>query len=255
VLPWWASGIAGCGAYLLLQFAAPAYFSGNVYTAGFGDAARKFAPYALGLFGVIAFLSWLRAVASARRIDHLNGLEDIRKLSWRQFESLVGEAFRRRGYFVLENVKDGADGGVDLVLRKNGSKSYVQCKQWKQLKVGVKPVRELLGVITAGDASGGYFVASGEYTQEARDFASKNGIYLIDGRELERMIDESRAPQRFMDPTSRQRDGADHEASVRVACPTCGEAMVRRIAKRGPKAGSEFWGCSQYPKCRGTRAA
>lgn len=38
-------------------------------------------------------------------------------------------------------------------------------------------------------------------------------------------------------------------------CPHCSEAMVRRVARRGRNAGNEFWGCSQFPRCRGTRAA
>ena len=36
------------------------------------------------------------------------------------------------------------------------------------------------------------------------------------------------------------------------ACPACGMAMVRRMARRGSYAGEEFWGCSTYPTCRGT---
>ena len=28
--------------------------------------------------------------------------------------------------------------------------------------------------------------------------------------------------------------------------------MVKRIAKKGPNAGNEFWGCSSFPKCRAT---
>jgi len=31
--------------------------------------------------------------------------------------------------------------------------------------------------------------------------------------------------------------------------------MVRRTAKRGANSGNEFWGCSQYPGCKGTRPA
>jgi restriction system protein len=27
--------------------------------------------------------------------------------------------------------------------------------------------------------------------------------------------------------------------------------MVKRVAKRGPNAGNEIWGCSKYPQCRG----
>lgn len=37
------------------------------------------------------------------------------------------------------------------------------------------------------------------------------------------------------------------------SCPKCGNAMVRRTAKSGANAGNSFWGCSQYPGCRGVR--
>ena len=36
-------------------------------------------------------------------------------------------------------------------------------------------------------------------------------------------------------------------------CPNCGKSMVRRTARRGHNAGGQFWGCSAYPGCRGTR--
>lgn len=37
-------------------------------------------------------------------------------------------------------------------------------------------------------------------------------------------------------------------------CPSCNTVMVKRTARRGANAGSNFWGCSGYPRCRGTRA-
>lgn len=36
-------------------------------------------------------------------------------------------------------------------------------------------------------------------------------------------------------------------------CPTCGGAMRERLAKHGKNAGRKFWGCGNYPRCRGTR--
>jgi four helix bundle suffix protein len=36
------------------------------------------------------------------------------------------------------------------------------------------------------------------------------------------------------------------------ACPVCGQPMLLRTACKGPKAGQPFWGCSDYPDCRGT---
>jgi four helix bundle suffix protein len=35
-------------------------------------------------------------------------------------------------------------------------------------------------------------------------------------------------------------------------CPICGKAMVLRTAKTGPNKGNAFWGCSDYPRCKGT---
>lgn len=36
-------------------------------------------------------------------------------------------------------------------------------------------------------------------------------------------------------------------------CPQCSKAMRLRTAKQGSNAGSQFWGCSAYPECKGTR--
>ena len=36
-------------------------------------------------------------------------------------------------------------------------------------------------------------------------------------------------------------------------CPVCGKPMIRRIAKKGVNSGKEFWSCTGYPDCRGTR--
>lgn len=36
-------------------------------------------------------------------------------------------------------------------------------------------------------------------------------------------------------------------------CPSCGQPMVLRTSKRGANAGQQFWGCSTYPACKGTR--
>ena len=36
-----------------------------------------------------------------------------------------------------------------------------------------------------------------------------------------------------------------------IICPKCGSPMVKRKASKGPTAGVEFFGCSNFPKCRG----
>jgi restriction system protein len=39
------------------------------------------------------------------------------------------------------------------------------------------------------------------------------------------------------------------------ACPLCAKPMKLRTARQGTRAGSQFWGCSGYPDCKGTRPA
>lgn len=42
-------------------------------------------------------------------------------------------------------------------------------------------------------------------------------------------------------------------ASGAPSCPKCGKPMLRRMQKKGAGQGREFWGCSDYPHCDGTR--
>ena len=35
-----------------------------------------------------------------------------------------------------------------------------------------------------------------------------------------------------------------------LICPECGRELVIRIARKGPNAGNQFYGCSGYPACR-----
>lgn len=36
-------------------------------------------------------------------------------------------------------------------------------------------------------------------------------------------------------------------------CPKCGAPMRKRMIKKGIHQGEEFWGCTEYPRCDGTR--
>jgi four helix bundle suffix protein len=54
----------------------------------------------------------------------------------------------------------------------------------------------------------------------------------------------------------RENKKADQSAAADPAdeappCPQCGKAMVVRTAKSGKNAGNQFWGCSDYPDCKG----
>jgi restriction system protein len=167
-------------------------------------------------------------------------------MSWKDFELLVGEAFRQKGYKVTELGGAGPDGGVDLLLAKAGETTLVQCKQWKAFKVGVEVVRELYGVMAAKGAANGIVVTSGEFTKDAQEFARGRNVRLLPGEELFAMLQSAESGMKKVEAKQ------PNNATAAPACPSCGSAMVRREAKRGANAGSYFWGCATYPKCRGT---
>ena len=176
---------------------------------------------------------------------------------------LVGEAFRRQGFAVRETAA-GADGGIDLKLRKDGELFLVQCKQWRATKVGVAIVRELFGAMAAAGAAGAFVVTSGVFTKEAQRFAEGRNITLVDGNALQSLIgraqDSKKSRARSERPISKPESVHDRqepsvpESESTPRCPTCHGPMVKRVARRGANAGKLFWGCADFPKCRGTRA-
>ncbi|SEQ63713.1 protein kinase and helix-hairpin-helix DNA-binding domain-containing protein [Pseudomonas cuatrocienegasensis] len=54
-------------------------------------------------------------------------------------------------------------------------------------------------------------------------------------------------------PHQQVRSSAGQGAASPVSCPVCRSPMVKRMAKKGRNAGKHFWGCSCYPRCKGTR--
>lgn len=191
-------------------------------------------------------MSWF---AKRRRTNLLAEAESraasapLQQMSWREFEQVVGAHFERLGYSV-SFTPDGADGGVDVVARKRSETFLVQCKQWRTTQVGVCVIRELFGMMAARGATGGFVVSIGLFTADARAFAEGRNIELIDANTL---LNSSslRPPEAAPVAQPAKRLQAP-------ACPKCGFAMVRRVAKQGANQGRAFFGCSTYPKCRGT---
>jgi restriction system protein len=258
MLPWWVGALLALITYLVLHHYATAEIVQPTSVAQMGANISSQLGRMLATFGqyLIPLAFIIGAGISAYGRNKRNALfAEVQKgssasvlngMSWQEFEMLVGEAFRRGGYTVTETGGGGADGGVDLVLRKDGEKYLVQCKQWKAFKVGVTTIRELYGVMAAGGATGGFVVTSGVFTQEAKAFAEGRNIDLIDGAELSTIL-KTIKPAATTQPTPQYVP----TGTGNPVCPKCGASMAKRTAKQGANAGNMFWGCSKYPQCRG----
>lgn len=266
MLPWWAGVILAAVAYVLLhriadQSVTPATQPGQLGTMLAQSAGRTAALIGQYVLPIICLAgagisAWKRhqrrsLVDNVVRSDAASAVDGM---SWQQFEHLVGEAFRLQGYSVIETGGGGADGGVDLMLAKDGEKFIVQCKQWRALKVGVGVVRELYGVMAAKGSAGGFVVTSGRFTEEATQFANGRNIRLVDGPALDKLIRLARQTgARHSKQVQSRAETSPVQKPPAHACPVCSGPMVQRVAKRGTSAGTPFWGCLNYPACRGTR--
>jgi restriction system protein len=297
MLPWWGGvGLALASHVLLDRLSVPVSapmqtgqmgaFAQQALIAAFAGIGRWLVPLLCLLGAGVSFMRRRKREALIGTVTGSDAASALDGMSWRDFELLVGESFRQQGYEVAEQGGAQADGGIDLILRKDRETFVVQCKQWKAFKVGVSVVRDLYGVMAARGAAGGFVVTSGTFTAEAKGFAAGRNVTLMDGPALLALIRRTRTAKTAnaanvakatnasvtpMPTTSPMRPCKSVPASsspmdavpsmnavmgceaVAPNCPTCEATMVRRMARTGARAGSSFWGCSRFPACRGTR--
>ncbi|MBB2806542.1 restriction endonuclease [Xanthomonas arboricola] len=260
-LPWPVGFVMGIAAYLVVRYGIAWWFShqSGMLSQGFAQQSTgMFAPLAWTLLGVCwlaALFSYLRTRSRRRFLETRTSLESLAAGGWRQFELLVGEAFRRQGYSVEETGLGGADGGIDLILRKDGRRTLVQYKQWKRQQVGVSVVREMFGLLAHHQAHAVKIACIGTYTKDAERFAEGKPIELIGGEQLLEMIGAvqqhgaTQPTQGHVEPILASTVTANSSYFTDISsCPRCGNALVRRTSRR---KGEYFLGCSQFPTCRG----
>ena len=105
-------------------------------------------------------------------------------------------------------------------------------------------MREFLGALTDAGIQKDIFITLCGYSGEARQLAEKHGIEIVNEAGLAQMLESTNA-------------GFDPETlailrDTRKFCPKCESEMVLRTAKKGLCAGSQFWRCSSYPRCKFT---
>lgn len=170
-------------------------------------------------------------------------------LEWKRYEELCRAYFEAKG-FISKLSRVGADGGVDIHLFKGGSEKpivLVQCKAWNTYKVGVKPVRELFGVMAAEGVPQGVFMTTGEFTDEAKEFAKGKKLVLVTGSALIQSI--KAMPEEVQ---AKLLAVATQGYYTIPTCAKCDTKMVLRTSKKAEGDGKDFWGCTNYPRCRMT---
>ena len=166
--PWWASVLVAVAVVAAMRLVLP-----EVY------ALFAAAPFVV----VAAVAAWrqLRAPSAAKVAQRL---EALRAQPSEEFAGAVESAFRREGYAVSRF--DGRE--ADFELTKSGRVSLVSCKRWKVARTGIEPLRGLHAARLRREAHECIYVAAGDVTEGAIAFSKQNGIRLLRGAELAKLL-------------------------------------------------------------------
>jgi restriction system protein len=166
--PWWLSVLAAAAMFMLVRQFLPDY-----------AAMAATLPF----LGIAGYASWRQArLPDSERVAER--LAALRALPWKEFAAAMEEAFRGEGYAVAAF----AGGGADFELRRGGRMALAGCKRWKVAQTGIEPLRELLLAKEAAGAQDCIYVAAGDFSQNARQFAAQNKIRLLCEAELAQFV-------------------------------------------------------------------
>lgn len=264
-LPWQFSAGLAIASYIGVRWLLPVYLPATGPLSALAPTLAQMAWLPLCAFGAMAVLAKLRshiqgriggpprsgtdtaAPLPARALPARPtqwSLDALRSLEWKRFELLCARYYEAVG-FSSATLAAGADGGIDVKLfRIDPSKplAIVQCKAWNSRQVGVKEIRELLGVMVHEQVARGIFITTGSYSADALAFGAASPIQLLDGPAfLGKVLDLPAEKQAALLAFAFEGD------FYTPSCASCGVKMMARDSRRGA-----FWGCVHYPRCKTT---
>lgn len=187
---------------------------------------------------LIKFLVKRKNVRNLRK----SGIEDIDRMDGIQFEYYLAALLKSIG-FKTQVTKSTGDYGADLIISKDNEKIVVQAKRYSK-KVGIKAIQEIYSAISKYKCTGAWVITNSYFTNPAIELAKANNVILIDREKLIKMILEA---NKGIMPTAKQvREEIQPKNNL---CPICNAEMVLRNGKNG-----KFYGCSNYPVCKGTKS-
>lgn len=133
------------------------------------------------VIGVMAFWRQLKAPNPALVA---RALERSGAMAWRDFATALEQAFIQQGHTVTRLNSAAAD----FSLSKAGRVTLVSCKRWKAATHGVESLRELVAAKEARDADQCTYISLGAVSDNARRFATEQGVTLVSGDALAVLI-------------------------------------------------------------------
>jgi restriction system protein len=172
--PWWVSA----GIALLLLIAT--------------IAALPPALWAIGVFAALVFLG-VAVVAAVRQWRNPSSARvqtvaaAVGAMQWTAFARAIRAGFERDGC----RVEDLQGGDADFALAKDGRIALVSARRWKAAHTGIDPVRRLDAARQSRGAHEGIYIALGEISAAAQQYAAAHHISFLTAPALAKLLRDS----------------------------------------------------------------
>ena len=108
------------------------------------------------------------------QVDQMDGVS---------FERYVGTLLKAQGYRGIQYTKTSGDYGVDIILKKDGTRTAVQVKR-SNSAIGGSAVQQAVAGMSYYKCSRSMVVTNASFTNGAKTLAASNNCTLVDGLKL-----------------------------------------------------------------------
>jgi restriction system protein len=174
---WWVSLLIAAATALVARLVLPKDY----------EPLAVFSALPFVVIGAVAAWKQSRQPSPARVEATLHA---VGAMPWATFADTLEQALRDDGHVVTRLPGPAAD----FEVARAGRLALVSARRWKASRAGIEPLRALQAAMAARKAASGIYVALGEPSDAATTFARENGIEILRGEGLAKLLRRSVRP-------------------------------------------------------------
>ena len=150
-------------------------------------AANRLIPELLNVYAIEDAEQGLFFARDVNQIEvHTGNRIHLRTMDPYEFERLIADYFRRRGFVNAEVIGRSGDRGVDVLATNiNGELELIQCKRYRAgNNVGSTAIQRVDSYMRSRHASKAWVITTSDFTPDGRDEARITNVTIINGEEL-----------------------------------------------------------------------
>lgn len=156
-----------------------------------------------------------------------SGIYEIDKMDGKTFEKYLEVLFERLGYKV-HRIRYIGDYGADLVTTKNGVKTVIQAKRFKN-NVGIKAIQEAVAAKGIYKCTEAMVVTNSYYTKQAFELARADNVKLWNRDDLIKALLSIKKNTIDQEKVQKINDSSFGNNEVVSKCAYCGRTVSEKV--------------------------